>query len=87
MSFHVNPYYQSYMHAHGVSCPDQMLALDRIRAPGGHMARFLAWNTEQWCAFFRDTKTQDTPMNRHLLAPKYHAWLESRFPAREGGAS
>ena len=74
-----NPRYLAYCRAHGTPDPEAMLALDRKRWPGGVMAGYLVWNTEQWGAWRKETGVR-TP---HLLEEHHRAfdaWLEAKYP-------
>ncbi|HMI93819.1 MAG TPA: hypothetical protein VK509_20740 [Polyangiales bacterium] len=46
-----NARYLAYATAHGEPDPDAMLASDRERYPGGHMAGFSAWMSGRWQAW------------------------------------
>lgn len=40
--------YAAYCSAHGAATPDEQLARDRARWPGGCMAGFIVWCGERW---------------------------------------
>lgn len=69
--------YVAYAAAHGMS-PEEMLAADAARYPGGKMAGFLIWMKQQWSAWAK-------AHGRDSRAPKTaadHASFDS-FLARE----
>lgn len=45
-----NPRYVLYAAAHGQT-PEAMLAADRVRYPGGRMAGYMIWHSQQLRAF------------------------------------
>lgn len=74
-----NPRYVAYATAHGHS-PQDMLAVDRARFPGGHMTGYVVWIDGQW----REWRELH---GRSWLAAltaadhaSFDAWLSARFP-------
>lgn len=76
MSGPMNSRYVSYAAAHGMT-PDEMLAADRVRWPGGSMVGFMSWidgKWREWCAL---THRPRSALNFADHAA-FDAWLEER---------
>ena len=57
-----NPRYEIYALAHGRT-PDEMLAYDRERCPGGHMAEFMIWCSQRWAEWRKaNGRRRDDPL-------------------------
>ena len=77
----VTPRYLAYCRAHGRS-PEDMLAYDKARYPGGHMTGFILWLGDRWRVFCRMHGTWDTAeLERKLGLVEAHrdfdTWLET----------
>jgi hypothetical protein len=74
--------YTSYARSHGLT-PEQMIAQDADRYPGGRMAGFIIWIGQQWDAWEKATGRP----SRHRVAltlPEHQAfdeWLAGRREA------
>lgn len=76
----MNPRYLAYCRAHDLS-PEDMLAFDRVRAPGGHMGPFIRWISRRWEEWRRahGRRWDDGHPDDH--AP-FDAWLHEVVDAR-----
>lgn len=77
----MNPRYLAYCAAHGRD-PEEMLAFDRERAPGGHMAPYICWINERWQEWNRAHGLG--PWTSHDTADHadFDAWLPQQVAGR-----
>lgn len=76
-----NPRYVAYSRAHQRG-PDEMLAFDRERAPGGHMAPFMIWMSQRWQEWRQANgmkPNEHVPEAGHV---EFDAWLEAAIVTR-----
>lgn len=79
MSAEWNPRYFHYARLHGRT-PDEMLAYDKERFPGGHMGGFMIWINERWDEYALAagvTNRHETPLFTLSHAAAFDAWLAS----------
>lgn len=77
-----NPRYRVYARRHGKT-PEEMLAHDEHAWPGGRMAGFMLWISQQWTAWAKlkgMTRTasgsNDTPISE-AMHEEFTGWLEA----------
>lgn len=75
----MNPRYIVYARAHGKS-PEEMKAHDEEAWPGGRMAGYMLWISENLTAFLCERPT----IKRHMMwedeQSAFTAWLETKYP-------
>lgn len=72
----LNPLVTAYAKANGRTWEEQ-LAYDRERYPGGCMAGFLTWSSEQWQRFMLERHPTVGREFRSLYIDELLAWLEA----------
>lgn len=71
-----NPRYLAYCRAHGNSDPEEMLARERERWPGGVMCGYLLWIDARWTEWRAEVKwSPREPMIDH---GPFDRWLEAK---------
>jgi hypothetical protein len=76
-----NPRYVVYASAHQRG-PDEMLALDCERAPGGRMAPFIIWMSQRWQEWRRQNGMRPSEHVSGAGHAEFDAWLEASTTAR-----
>jgi hypothetical protein len=79
-----NPRYLSYCRAHGHPDPDEMLAVDKERWPGGAMTGFSLWVQRAWLEFTNYWNiTRNAKFDVKFMGIVYHKefdhWLTDHF--------
>lgn len=72
----MNPRYLCYCTAHGKS-PDEMFEHDKARWPGGVMAGFICWITQQWGDWKAENNAFNLPIGE-VEHKKFDQWLSGR---------
>ncbi len=72
----INPRYAAYAKSHGHT-PDEQRAADEIRWPGGRMAGFVRWVSEQLRAFRKAHPEAFGPGQTLHDQDAFTAWLET----------
>ena len=76
-----NPRYLAYCRAHGHPDPDDMLAADDERWPGGVMTGFILWIAERWAEWSPIRKAEKPDYCHEVKTDDDHAaftaWLGS----------
>lgn len=73
-----NTRFLAYARSQGTPDPEAMLALDRIRYPGGVMAGYILWNSARWDEFCAERGIDSH--YRSLHGAEYDAWLAKKVP-------
>lgn len=73
-----NPRYVAYCEAHNVTDPDEMIAFDHARFPGGRMTGFIVWIQAMWIRWDRANpgRTMHGPAEHH----DFDRWLRNERP-------
>jgi len=71
----VTPNFAAYCMAHGAASVEAMIAADAVKYPGGKMAGFIIWNSEQLRRWKQETKWAGGRMTDADHAA-YDAWLQ-----------
>lgn len=70
----MNPRFLAYARAHDLD-PDEMLALDAERYPGGKMAGFIVWIGERWRAWASAVGRRNLEMLSDADHAAFDEWL------------
>lgn len=69
--------YVAYCVAHGAVNPDEMIAADRERYPGGVMSGYIRWINERWLAWDKETGHKK-PHHDETDHTKFDEWLAAK---------
>lgn len=74
--------YLAYCEAHGRT-PDEQLAADTVRWPGGKMVGFILWNSAQWMAYAAHRKLPRYSVSLMVDQKGYDRFLAAQLGGHE----